>query len=528
MGILTFLGEDISTFGLSMSNTPDRTQQNNTIIPNPVMQHETFHTPSLGDEDFEIPPITPPAMAMDAISSTMSDPNAPPALTEPMTSPSPTFTHDTNPTFTQALSHITETTDSVPTPSTETFPDPQFPPQNIDIPPITACNSSLGIEAIPYSVQSTGEQSYSHHVPITTDAMATVTSPSFVHPRDVHIPPPPQHVQSQVSQLSTINQSAISSQLGLQVGMQQSMSLGADKRLQKHSPSPPRSDLQRSPGHHHESSEDSDDNTPLAQVVGTLKRTAQTEAPPPKKKTPKKKKKKDPNEPQKPVSAYALFFRDTQAAIKGQNPNASFGEVSKIVASMWDSLGVEQKQVYKQKTEAAKKEYLKKLAAYRASLVSKAAVDQAESDEILQKQKKMGLVGSTLTTATTTTTVQSLIPRNIAPKPKMAPASMPITVTMTTVAKTTSQQPVVQTIITSPKLQPQMVNTNGRRRPVRCMRNGCENLAIESADWDKEYCSNECVVSHCRRLHSMGSGEEPQHFPIGQVAYWMNQEAYFV
>ena len=34
-----------------------------------------------------------------------------------------------------------------------------------------------------------------------------------------------------------------------------------------------------------------------------------------------------------------------RAAIKGQNPNATFGEVSKIVASMWDSLGEEQKQV---------------------------------------------------------------------------------------------------------------------------------------------------------------------------------------
>lgn len=65
----------------------------------------------------------------------------------------------------------------------------------------------------------------------------------------------------------------------------------------------------------------------------------------PKPKPQKKKKKKDPNEPQKPVSAYALFFRDTQAAIKGQNPNATFGDVSKIVASMWDGLGEEQKQV---------------------------------------------------------------------------------------------------------------------------------------------------------------------------------------
>ncbi|XP_040025645.1 epidermal Langerhans cell protein LCP1-like isoform X2 [Gasterosteus aculeatus] len=95
---------------------------------------------------------------------------------------------------------------------------------------------------------------------------------------------------------------------------------------------------------------------------------------------PKKvRKKKDPNEPQKPVSAYALFFRDTQAAIKGQNPNASFGEVSKIVASMWDSLAEGQKQVYKRKTEAAKREYLKALAAYRENQLIQPANDEMET-----------------------------------------------------------------------------------------------------------------------------------------------------
>ncbi|KAG9331180.1 hypothetical protein JZ751_019894 [Albula glossodonta] len=100
----------------------------------------------------------------------------------------------------------------------------------------------------------------------------------------------------------------------------------------------------------------------------------------------KKKKKKDPNEPQKPVSAYALFFRDTQAAIKSQNPNATFGDVSKIVASMWDSLGEEQKQAYKRKTEAAKKEYLKALAAYRASLVSKSYSEPVENKNVQTSQ----------------------------------------------------------------------------------------------------------------------------------------------
>ena len=85
----------------------------------------------------------------------------------------------------------------------------------------------------------------------------------------------------------------------------------------------------------------------------------------------RRKKKRDPNEPQKPVSAYALFFRDRQASIKGRNPNLSFGEVSKLVASMWDNLDADSKAHYKKRTEMAKKEYLRQLAAYRATIVSK-------------------------------------------------------------------------------------------------------------------------------------------------------------
>jgi hypothetical protein len=96
---------------------------------------------------------------------------------------------------------------------------------------------------------------------------------------------------------------------------------------------------------------------------------------PKKPKVSKRKKKRDPDEPQKPVSAYALFFRDSQASIKQANPNAAFGDVSKIVASMWDSLDPDAKAAYKKRTENAKKEYLKKLAAYRASLVSRGAGD---------------------------------------------------------------------------------------------------------------------------------------------------------
>lgn len=31
-----------------------------------------------------------------------------------------------------------------------------------------------------------------------------------------------------------------------------------------------------------------------------------------------------------------------------------------------------------------------------------------------------------------------------------------------------------------------------------CIRNGCGNGSITSHEWDDEYCSSDCVVTHCR------------------------------
>lgn len=63
------------------------------------------------------------------------------------------------------------------------------------------------------------------------------------------------------------------------------------------------------------------------------------------KRSSKKRKKKDPNEPSRPVSAYALFFRETQANIKIRKPDATFGEISKEVARQWDALDDDRKSV---------------------------------------------------------------------------------------------------------------------------------------------------------------------------------------
>lgn len=166
------------------------------------------------------------------------------------------------------------------------------------------------------------------------------------------------------------------------------------------------------------SEESSDDSLPLAQLAFMKRQAAaaaaveeaQKQKKTRKPKVTKKKKKKDPNEPQKPVSAYALFFRDTQAAIKGQNPSASFGEVSKIVAQMWDGLDPEHKNVYKKKTETAKKEYLKQLAAYRASLVSQNALEDLMPDK---RNIRMNM-----------SPMHHMSPKNLSPQHTMSPQHM--------------------------------------------------------------------------------------------------------
>ncbi|XP_055074105.2 TOX high mobility group box family member 4b isoform X1 [Misgurnus anguillicaudatus] len=348
----------------------------------------------------------------------------------------------------------------------------------------------------------------------------------------------------------------------------------------------------------------------------------------------KGKKKKDPNEPQKPVSAYALFFRDTQAAIKGQNPNATFGEVSKIVASMWDSLGEEQKQVYKRKTEAAKKEYLKALTAYKAGQLSQATIevmDTAPSPPAAPEPPPTATPtrssriplhapdNNTITNICTSNIILDLPqvttrsrtgahkPATTAP-PAIAP-SLPAVTKITlpkhqaqsspsAAARPTARQPpplqqmqntpppprlqqmvhspapppllakprgsagAGQVIATAPPpplkikivpapvqmdLNSQIIVTTPGTTPIAstaveelqstamvealspsateevaeegmevelnvspgpdvtpsdapsvCIRAGCNNPSIESKDWDREYCSNECVATHCR------------------------------
>lgn len=45
---------------------------------------------------------------------------------------------------------------------------------------------------------------------------------------------------------------------------------------------------------------------------------------------------------------------------------------------------------------------------------------------------------------------------------------------------------------------PPVNDQNNSQQGQRCIRHGCTNPAIVNSDWEDEYCSNECVITHCR------------------------------
>lgn len=150
----------------------------------------------------------------------------------------------------------------------------------------------------------------------------------------------------------------------------------------------------------------------------------------------KTRKKKDPNAPAAVSSAYAFFFKDTQANIKAHNPGAKFGEVSKIVASLWEGLEESKKAEYRKKNEEDKLRFEREMAEYKARQEGAAVAAPAELN--------------------TSSSGLEFIPNG-------------------------------GTVLEGGTL---------------CIRLGCSNPAISNPEWEDEYCSNECVVRHCKNVFS--------------------------
>jgi len=81
-------------------------------------------------------------------------------------------------------------------------------------------------------------------------------------------------------------------------------------------------------------------------------------------KAPRGGRKKDPSAPKRPLSAYMFFSQDWRERIKSENPDASFGEVGKLLGKKWKTLEDDDKKPYleqavrdKARAEQEKSEY---------------------------------------------------------------------------------------------------------------------------------------------------------------------------
>jgi hypothetical protein len=182
----------------------------------------------------------------------------------------------------------------------------------------------------------------------------------------------------------------------------------------------------------------------------------------------------------KPVSAYALFFRDAQSVIKSSNPSATFGEISKVVASNWEQLDKYNKNIYKQRADQEKKNYLKSLASSRAKQIA----------GLMDQSSKLDLSCSSAQTSCNQTetdndsTLQT--PNNSTQQQSDDP-----------ILGLQSNQHIDDN--NEQQLQENIISESNSTAVAKqhCIRSGCDNDAIDSTEWDSEYCSSECCVKHC-------------------------------
>lgn len=214
----------------------------------------------------------------------------------------------------------------------------------------------------------------------------------------------------------------------------------------------------------------------------------------------------DPNEPAKPLSAYALFFRDTVSAIKQQNPNCTFQELSKIVSSMWEALDPVHKAVYNKKNELAKNEYIKQMRIYRQQQPSQTAAVEGSNNNVIQ-QTQSPTVNQTLATAKANLfpnmnlnqQTATIFNQNSATTP-VAESMINNTVPVTTPTVVTNATTATVNATSAPSGGEPMQIVNDGEVIQKCTRENCNKRAIVNPDWEDEYCSNECVVIHCRNV----------------------------
>lgn len=78
-----------------------------------------------------------------------------------------------------------------------------------------------------------------------------------------------------------------------------------------------------------------------------------------------KKKKKDPNAPKRNCSAYFLFSVHERPRVKEDNPDASFGDIARLISARFKALPASERAKWDKKAVEDKERYVREMAEYR-------------------------------------------------------------------------------------------------------------------------------------------------------------------
>lgn len=103
-----------------------------------------------------------------------------------------------------------------------------------------------------------------------------------------------------------------------------------------------------------------------ARYQAEMKHYVPTEEPGGKGKKGAKKQKKDPNAPKRSMSAYFLYSIDARPKVKDENPEASFGDIARLISTRFKNLTAKEKKYWDERAAADKDRYTREMEDYRA------------------------------------------------------------------------------------------------------------------------------------------------------------------
>lgn len=150
------------------------------------------------------------------------------------------------------------------------------------------------------------------------------------------------------------------------------------------------------------------------------------------------------------VTGAQLFYQKIEREVREKDPRASFADIAAKVDQEWKNLSKEEQRIYKNRASQRNKALIEKETSHLPAPPDVVTIEESEDED---EGEEDDLVWDD------------------------EPESN---------ANSSSTKPTIKKSAV-PKLK-------------RCIRLGCPNSARSNPEWDEEFCSEKCVVNHCKQI----------------------------